>query len=147
MKTDITVKSYKKERESELLEGLYASMTNVGALVMNQAKKNVWSPLPSGKTHPYYKDKNILASNIIYRVESTRGSLMVAIGTNTKYGKYLEFGTIKMPAYPWLFPAVEMSRNEIKKALIAKTFAAGLQTTVGEYGVSEEVQTTDVKEF
>lgn len=34
------------------------------------------------------------------------------VGTNVKYGAYLEFGTSSMPAYPWLRPAVnEFNRN------------------------------------
>ena len=34
------------------------------------------------------------------------------VGTSVEYGKYLEFGTSKMAARPWLRPAME--RNEAK---------------------------------
>ena len=114
---NITIKSYRKERESEILNGLQKSLEKVGAIVERQAKINVVSPLPSGKTHRYV-DTNHLAANVIHVV----GEGQVEIGTNVKYGKFLEFGTSKMPPYPWLFTAVEMKRQEIIQALKGKEF-------------------------
>lgn len=39
----------------------------------------------------------------------------VFVGTGLKYGKFLEFGTSKMAARPWLNPALESNRKKIKK--------------------------------
>lgn len=113
--TNVTIKSYRKEREKEIVDGLQKSLELVGNIVERQAKTNVVSPLPSGKTHRYV-DTNHLAANVIHIV----GEGQVEIGTNIKYGKYLEHGTSKMPPYPWLFPAVELKKPEIIKALKGK---------------------------
>ena len=50
-----------------------------------------------------------MADTLTHEVEQGQ----VSIGTNVYYGKYLEFGTSKMPPYPWLFPAVESNRQNI----------------------------------
>ena len=114
----VTIRSYRKEREKEITDGLQKSMERVGALVERQAKINVFSPKPSGKTHPYYVDTNRLSGSVTHNV----GDGYVEIGSNVKYGKYLEFGTSRMPPYPWLFPAVEMKRPQIIEALKGEEF-------------------------
>ncbi len=124
MGQNVTVRSYRKEREAEIVNGLQKSLEKVGQIVERQAKMNVTSPLPSGKIHSEKErqDTNHLAATTIHVV--TQGQ--VEIGTNTKYGKYLEHGTSKMLPYPWLFPAVELKRPEIIEALKGKfTYEAG----------------------
>ena len=39
------------------------------------------------------------------------------IGANTSYAKHLEFGTVKMAARPFLFPAYMLHRNDIIAAV------------------------------
>lgn len=42
-----------------------------------------------------------------------------AIGTNVEYGRFLELGTRKMPAYPWLAPAVkDVVRSDAERILM-----------------------------
>lgn len=41
----------------------------------------------------------------------------VYIGTNVEYAPYVELGTSKMSAKPYLRPAVEQSREKIKRAI------------------------------
>ena len=108
----ITIKSYRKQREKEITDGLQKGLELAGLKVMRQAKINVTSPMPSGKSHSYV-DTNYLASKVTYEL----GKGEVSVGTNVKYGKYLEHGTSKMPPYPWLFVAVEEKKPEIIKAL------------------------------
>jgi len=43
------------------------------------------------------------------------GGLIGRVGTNLKYGAYLEFGTESMLARPWLAPAVAEASKEIAK--------------------------------
>ena len=54
-------------------------------------------------------DEGILVGSIA--VENPRRGTSF-VGTSVEYGKYLEFGTSKMAARPWLRPAME--RNEAK---------------------------------
>lgn len=117
--TNVTIKSYRKEREAEIIGRLQTSMEQVGALVERQAKINVSK---SGSGHPQVKTGR-LRSSITHQV-TTRGNEIIAeIGTNVVYSKYLELGTIHNPPYPFLFPAVESNRNEITKLLKGKGFS------------------------
>ena len=110
--SSVTIKSYRKEREKEILDGLQKSLEKVGLIVERQARINVTSPMPSGKSHSYV-DTNNLAKSVTHNV----GQGEVEIGSNVKYGKYLEHGTSRMPPYAWLFPAVELKKPEIIEAL------------------------------
>ena len=44
----------------------------------------------------------------------------VFVGTSLEYGKWLEFGTRRMNARPWLYPALERKRKEIQKIFTLK---------------------------
>lgn len=127
MGTNVTVKSYRPQREKEILDRLDKSMERVGAIVERQAKKNTVTPKPSGKHHKYYKDTDRLASSIIHWLERDGNSISAVIGSNVYYGTYLEFGTVNMPPYPWLFPAVEMKRAQIIETLKGKGTESGLE--------------------
>ncbi len=54
-----------------------------------------------------------LRSNITHEVKSQGSKHEGRIGTNVFYGKHLEFGTRRMPARPWLLPALLGSVNTI----------------------------------
>ncbi len=113
----VTIKSYRKEREKGIFDGLQKGLEKTGLIVERQAKINVTSPMPSGKSHSYV-DTNRLANSVTHEV----GEGEVIIGTNVKYGKHLEHGTSRMPPYPWLFPAVELKKPEIIEALKGHEF-------------------------
>lgn len=113
-----SVKSYRKEREKEILDNLQKSMERVGQIVERQAKINVSKSPPS---HPQVQTGR-LRSSIIHQVDQSGNEIATLIGTNVVYGKFLEFGTVRMPPYPWLFPAVEEKRKEIVDALKGKEF-------------------------
>ena len=103
----VTIKSYRKEREKEIIDGLQKSLERVGAIVERQAKINV----SKSTGHPQVQTGR-LRSSITHETSPNQ----VEIGTNVVYGKYLEFGTSIMPPYPWLLPAVESKRKEIIEA-------------------------------
>ncbi len=120
--SSITVKSYRPQVESRIMSNLEKGLSNAGMIVARQAKKNVTAPLPSGKTHSY-KDTNHLANSIgsdndgVFRIEKTANEISVLVGTKLLYGLFLEFGTVNMPPYPWLFPATESERPKIIEAI------------------------------
>jgi hypothetical protein len=123
---NVTVKSYRKEREAEIITNLEKGLSNAGNIVVRQAKINTAPPKPSGKVHPRYKDMGILSSSIgaegvngVFRMERTTNEIAVVVGTKLGYGLYLEIGTPKMPPYPWLFPAVEYTKPKIIEAIKA----------------------------
>ena len=116
--TEIKITSYRKEREKEIENHLQKAMEKVGALVERQAKENVSK---TGSEHPQVRTGR-LRSSIMHQVTGGETEIVTEIGTNVTYGKYLEFGTSKMPPYPWLFPAVEMKKSEIIETLKGKEF-------------------------
>ncbi|WP_071884449.1 HK97-gp10 family putative phage morphogenesis protein [Hymenobacter sp. APR13] len=52
-------------------------------------------------------DTGLLRSSISYQRD---GSFKGEVTVNAAYAKYIEFGTRKMPAYPFLNPAVQQHR-------------------------------------
>lgn len=135
----VTIKSYRKEREKEITDGLLNGLKKAGFIVANQAKQNFY-PRGSGQ-HPQVQTGRLWGSISVNWSKSgmNRGEvkspakledgvsqpleeLAVNIGTNVEYAKHLEFGTIKHPPYPFLFPAIEAKRSEIVEVLKGKEF-------------------------
>jgi len=144
MGTNVTIKSYRKEREAEIMGGLEKSMEKVGAIVERQAKINV---IQNQSKSPWKKTSE-LASNIGHEVKVEGNLISVQIGNwkgmpTQKYVHYasaLELGHTQhpgqyvpaigkrlvatdVPPYPFLFPAVELKRSEIIETLKGKEFA------------------------
>jgi len=115
----IEIKSYRKERERDIQKKLWKNMGTVGAVVERQAKINVSK---SGSEHPQVKSGR-LRSSILHRVFSEGDNIAVSIGSHVYYARHLEHGTSRMPAYPWLFPAVESNRGRIAKILGGDEFS------------------------
>ena len=109
----VTVRSYRREREREVMGNLDKSMGIVGAIVERQAKINVSK---TGSEHPQVQTGRLRAS-IMHRVSTSGAAITTEIGTNVDYGKDLEFGTSRHPPYPWLFPSVEEKKSDIIEAL------------------------------
>jgi HK97 gp10 family phage protein len=87
-----------------LLEGEHGPVARyldkIGTKVESQAKKNA-----SGRPGPNV-DTGRLRSSITHVLGSDEDGVYVDIGTNVEYGKYLEHGTVYMPPYPFLEPAL-----------------------------------------
>ena len=109
----IIVKSYRKEREKEITDSLRMGMEKAVLIVENQAKRNVSK---TGMEHPQVQTGE-LRSSINSNVKESGNEIIGEVGTNVKHGKYLELGTYKMPPYSWLFPALEMKKDDIVQAL------------------------------
>jgi len=112
----IEIKFYRIEREGEIKAALRRGMGKAVLIVENQAKKNVSQ---TGEKHPQVKTGRLRAS-IESDVSESGNKIVGTVGTNVEYGKPLEFGTSRHPPYPWLYPAVESKRGEIKAALEGK---------------------------
>ena len=115
---DVTIKSYRPEREKEIVDNLRSGMGKAVLIVERQAKQNVSK---TGSEHPQVKTGRLRAS-ITSQVTESGNEIVGEIGSNVIYSKMLEFGTSRMPPYPFLFPAVEMSKDKITEALKGKEF-------------------------
>ena len=51
---------------------------------------------------------------------NSKGEVEGKLFTQSGYGGFLEIGTSKMPARPYLFPAFELNREKILKAIKGK---------------------------
>lgn len=63
-------------------------------------------------------DTGVLASSVRMIMPSA-GSIRGEVGTNVTYGKYLEFGTSKMAARPWLLPSFKKAKIGVEAELKA----------------------------
>ncbi len=109
--------SYRKEREDEIMNKLSNAMEKVKTLVQSQVIDNISQSAPS---HPQIQTGELYRSIYkVSRIERDANTITAVIGTNVPHGFFLEMGTVKMPAYPWLFPAVELKRQEIIDTILA----------------------------
>lgn len=118
----------------EILNKLQQISTNVGKLE-NKALKNAAEPvLEDAKETNAFKDKSgkLRKGLKITNVKKKEGMKYILVGVdradNTEifYGKFIEFGTSKMPARPFLQPAYEKNVQNIKRT-IADTLKEGLK--------------------
>lgn len=70
---------------------------------------------PSAPGEPPKTDTGRLVASIDIETDTDR--LGAAVGTGLRYGRYLEFGTRKMAARPWLFPTFERLKPVITKRI------------------------------
>ncbi len=117
MGVNVTITSYRVEVEKKIDSDIDKKMALVGRLVENEAKVNVSKSPPE---HPQVQTGQ-LRSSITHEVEKTRDETTALIGTPVKHGLYLELGTVKMQPYPWLLPAVESNREQIKEIIGSHT--------------------------
>lgn len=61
-------------------------------------------------------DTGRLASNVAVDLPSA-GRLRAIVGTNIVYGRYLEFGTSRMRARPWLLPSFKKATADVEQRL------------------------------
>ena len=124
----ITIRSYREEREHEILSNLEKAMDKVGGIVEKQAAKNIYEHAASTP----WKHTGILENAVTHNVIKERDAIVTEIGVGegehlngeklNKIGRYLELGTSRMPPYPWLFVAVEEKKSDIIDALKGREF-------------------------
>ena len=113
------------EAENEIKVRLFSSAN----LVEAEAKQSIQRGVKSGRIYkrrsvvhqasapgePPASDTGFLVSNITKTaVEKSGTELSISIESKAPYSKFLEFGTRKMSARPFLQPALEKNRNKIK---------------------------------
>lgn len=118
----------------EILNKLQQIGTNISRLE-NKALKNAAEPvLEDAKATNAFNDKSgkLRKGLKISNIKNKEGMKYVLVGVdksdNSKifYGKFLEFGTSKMSARPFLQPAYEKNKDNIQQT-IAETLKEGLK--------------------
>lgn len=107
--------SYRPQRYKELTGPLRGNIEKACKLIQAEARENVSQ---SGSKHPQILS-GALRKGILYNVwqggQTIRG--YVGITKELFYGRMLEFGTIHIPPYPWLYSALKAKQNEIQRLL------------------------------
>ena len=136
MQISIQVKGFKKVMASlknleQDLEKPFREVIVGGAqLIRGEAIKSIQSGPKSGRIYEKYNprrthrasapgqapasDTGNLVRNIVVKQENPD---LVKVESNALYSSFLEFGTSKMLARPFLFPATERSRPKIVQAV------------------------------
>jgi len=136
MQISIQVKGFKKVMASlknleQDLEKPFREVIAGGAqLIRGEAIKSIQSGPKSGRIYEKYNprrthkasapgqapasDTGNLVRNIVVKQENPD---LVKVESNAIYSSFLEFGTSKMLARPFLFPATERSRKKIAQAV------------------------------
>jgi len=122
------------EGVDEILNRLQQIGNNISRLE-NRALKNAAQPvLDDAKSSNSFNDRsgNLRKGLKISNIKNKEGVKYVLVGVdksdNSKiyYGKFLEFGTSKMSAKPFMQPAYEKNKDNIQKT-IAETLKEGLK--------------------
>lgn len=124
--------SIELEGVDEILNKLQSIGANVGRLE-NKALKNAAEPvLEDAKRNVPIKTGKLKKGLKITNVKRKEGAKYILVGVDRGdnseifYGKFIEFGTSKMPAKPFLQPAYEKNKDNIKRT-IAETLKEGLK--------------------
>ena len=118
----------KEDLEKDMKEVLLGG----GQLIRGEAVRSIQQGSKSGKTYKRYNptrthkasapgeapasDTGFLVSNI--RVKDQKD--LVQVRSEASYSKFLEYGTSKMLARPFLFPAFEKSKPKIAEVIFRK---------------------------
>lgn len=122
------------EGVDEILNRLQQIGNNISRLE-NKALKDAAQPvLDDAKSSNSFNDRsgNLRKGLKISNIKNKEGVKYVLVGVdksdNSKiyYGKFLEFGTSKMSAKPFMQPAYEKNKDNIQKT-IAETLKEGLK--------------------
>ena len=122
------VERIKKELPKRLDAALFTGATDT----MNEAKKSIQGHQSSGNVYqrgsishtastagnPPNSDTGNLVQNIT--IQKINGGYDIGSRKGAPYGVYLEFGTSKMGARPWLTPAFYLALEKLKVKMISR---------------------------
>lgn len=100
-------------------------ITKACLIVETYAKENMTPESPSAPGEPPAVVTGTLRASITHRVEEEGAETVGYVGTNVEYAKPLEFGTSRMAARPFLYPALAANRENIVNAIKDELGAAG----------------------
>lgn len=139
---EIVIKSYRKERQAEILNGLQQAIEKACVLVQNDAKRNI---VEHSAQTPWQKTGRV-ASAVNHEIKTEGdaiiGEIKIMDESYKQIGRWLELGhpqhpgqyvpaigkrlvAGEVPPYPWLFPAVESNRDKIIE-LLKRSGAKGI---------------------
>jgi len=163
MKAQIEAMKAKFKAKAEGVHGgLYKAVAQSCLLVEAEAKREMTEAEINGSVTYYHgKHRNIehhpsvpgsapavdygtLRQSITHDVDQEGAQVVGRVGstiTDPPYGAYLEYGTSKMAARPWLRPAIEKNKDKIKgllgDAVAGRDVSVGVEGATAGLGVSD----------
>ncbi len=114
---------------SDEYNAMSRALVEAGFRIQREAKKSIASsPInpATGRSipgSPPHTDTGLLAASVYVNTQEHQGRVVsVIVGTDLKYGQWLEFGTTLMKARPWLQPAFAATRQKNFEALKKAAF-------------------------
>lgn len=101
-----------QSRVSEMIQKASAGVAEGGKIVEGEAK--ALCPVSTEATRPGGPHGELRES-----ITSQANGLSCDVGTNKEYAMYVELGTYKMAAQPYLVPALINKKNEVVDAIKA----------------------------
>lgn len=123
----VRIEDHMDEVKALIEDSIITALELTGVVVEGDAVEELSKPKPH-KTEPSPRpnvDTGRLRNSIVHAVNEQEKS--VKIGSALEYAPYLEFGTSRMRAYPYLKPALEMNKDTLSKAV-----AKAMQAKAGE---------------
>jgi len=93
-----------------------------GHIIATPAKtkaKRITGAFPSAPGDPPHKQTGTLLKSVAYELVTVAAKTIARVGTNIKYGRWLELGTKKMKPRPWLRRSLDAKRAQIIAILSA----------------------------
>jgi len=118
MGVKFTLDWYGSQIQKQVTTTVIAGGEAVGQRVSQEAKRLVSRPNPTGASpsapgEPPKRVTGALLDSIDYQVEPGRDQVAVYVGAAVQHALYLEFGTSKMAARPFMRPAVSNVSRQI----------------------------------
>ena len=110
------MKWHGKEASAAVMKAVDKRIERAARSLVNHAKEKlskIGEASPPG-SYPFKQTGHLRRS---IAMEMDRQLHLARVGTNVKYGKFLELGTVKMVARPWLTLGVHEMRRRIKAIL------------------------------
>lgn len=104
-----------------------SSIRNVSKGIIRD-KKGRWQKATSKRGKKQHRvshagePPNTDTGRLIQSIQTEVTDATASVGTNVEYGRYLELGTSKMAARPFLTPAVEKNRAKVEKIFQEQVF-------------------------
>lgn len=104
------VKWHGEKVKQEVGQRCFQAMSKACLLVLADAKR--YCPVDTGR----------LRASLAHEIEMSKDGVTGRVGTNVKYGVYVEYGTSNpnYPKQPYLRPALEKNKGKIKQLLKGK---------------------------
>jgi HK97 gp10 family phage protein len=119
--TAVQLKSHRVGQEKRLLTGIEKGTRKCGLRIEREAKQmcRVDTGRLRASISTNWTDSGMSRGKVDAKANSEdgvsqpNGKFVVVVGTNVEYAHWLEFGTFKMDARPFLFPAYEMNIGKL----------------------------------